>query len=190
MMKAIYNYFTKIRRLFYTGIVHSTVKHCRKNFHIRVLGKVTVRNQNVEIGNGCTIYQNVIFDGRGKIKIGNNCAIGDNTIIYAAKNVTIGDNTLIAANTYILDCNHSTKADALICTQPLAYDAGGVVIGNDVWISANCTVGKGARIEDGAVIGAMSFVNRIIPSNAIAAGAPARVIKYREGFSQQGEEAD
>lgn len=52
-------------------------------------------------------------------------------------------------------------------------------IGNDVWIGANATVLRGARVGDGAVIGANALVRSDIPPYAIAVGVPAKVIRYR-----------
>lgn len=56
---------------------------------------------------------------------------------------------------------------------------GDVVIGNDVWIGNNVMIMSGVTIGDGAVIGAGSVVTKDVPHYAIAAGAPARVKKYR-----------
>ena len=38
-----------------------------------------------------------------------------------------------------------------------------VVIGNDVWIGANCIIFEGVTIGDGAVIGAGSIIRRNVP---------------------------
>lgn len=56
----------------------------------------------------------------------------------------------------------------------------GIIIGEDVWIAAQCSILKGARIHNHAVIGAQSLVNSEIPENAIAVGTPAKIIKYRQ----------
>lgn len=56
---------------------------------------------------------------------------------------------------------------------------GAVTIGNDVWIAGNVKILSGVTIGDGAVIGASSVVTRDIPPYAVAAGNPARVIRYR-----------
>ena len=52
-------------------------------------------------------------------------------------------------------------------------------IGNDVWIGANACVLRGVTIGDGAVIGAGSVVTKDVPSYAIVAGVPAKIIKMR-----------
>ncbi len=56
---------------------------------------------------------------------------------------------------------------------------GDVVIGNDVWIGYEVTILSGVYIGDGAVIGACSLVVDNIPPYAIAAGNPARIVRYR-----------
>jgi len=58
-----------------------------------------------------------------------------------------------------------------------------ITIGSDVWIGNRVTLLSGVRIGDGAVIAAGSIVTKDIPAYAIAAGNPARVIKYR--FSEE-----
>lgn len=52
-------------------------------------------------------------------------------------------------------------------------------IGNDVWIAAGSIIKQGVTIGDGAVIGAMSFVNRDVPANTVVVGIPAKVLKKR-----------
>jgi acetyltransferase-like isoleucine patch superfamily enzyme len=54
-----------------------------------------------------------------------------------------------------------------------------IVIGNDVLIGMNVVILDGVRVGDGAVIGAGAVVNKDIPPYAIAAGVPAKVVKYR-----------
>ena len=56
----------------------------------------------------------------------------------------------------------------------------GIIIGEDVWIAAQCTILKGSKINNGAVVGAHSLVNCEVPQNAIVVGCPAKVIKLRE----------
>ena len=56
---------------------------------------------------------------------------------------------------------------------------GDVVIGNDVWLGLGSIILSGVTVGDGAVVGAGSVVTKDVPSFAIVAGNPARVIRYR-----------
>jgi acetyltransferase-like isoleucine patch superfamily enzyme len=59
------------------------------------------------------------------------------------------------------------------------FSKGDVTIGNDVTIGYNVTILSGVSIGDGAAIGTGSVVTKDIPPYAIAAGNPARVLRYR-----------
>jgi acetyltransferase-like isoleucine patch superfamily enzyme len=56
-------------------------------------------------------------------------------------------------------------------------------IGNDVWIGANVVIHDGVMIGDGAILASGSVVNKDIYPYSIAAGVPAKIIKYR--FSEE-----
>jgi acetyltransferase-like isoleucine patch superfamily enzyme len=56
---------------------------------------------------------------------------------------------------------------------------GNVIIENDVWIGARCTILSGVTIANGAVVGAGSVVTKSVPAYGIVAGNPARLIRFR-----------
>ena len=70
----------------------------------------------------------------------------------------------------------------VIQKQSLKTAVEGIFIGKDVWIGAQCSILKGAKINNGAVIGAQSLVNKEIPSYAVAFGTPAEVKSYRNNI--------
>ena len=114
--------------------------------------------------------------------IGENCEMGDMTHIVAHERVEIGNNVLIASKCFISDTNHGVyKGDdqdspeippnkRKLVTNP-------VEIGDNVWIGENVVILAGSHIGEGSIIGANSVVKGDLPSNCIAAGAPAKVIK-------------
>lgn len=146
---------------------------------VKILGDLYVFNKNVDIGKNVTLYPGVTFIGDGKIVIGDNSKIGQNVIIHASSNggVVIGSNVSIAAQTYIIDSNHKIEKENLINSQGIETKQ--VNIGNDVWIAANATIIKGANIQDGAVIGAKTLVNKDIAPYSINVGIPSRKIGDR-----------
>lgn len=52
-----------------------------------------------------------------------------------------------------------------------------IVVGNNVYFGYGCIVLPGVTIGDNVVVGAGAIVSRDIPSNSVAVGVPARVIK-------------
>jgi hypothetical protein len=54
-----------------------------------------------------------------------------------------------------------------------------VVLGHDVWIGHGAVVLPGVKIGTGAAIGAGSIVSKDVPAFAVAAGVPAKVIRFR-----------
>jgi len=60
-----------------------------------------------------------------------------------------------------------------------------ISIGNNVYIGINCTILPGVTIGDNVIIGAGSVVSRDIPSDSVAAGIPAKVIKPIEEYLSQ-----
>lgn len=87
---------------------------------------------------------------------------GDNPGIFinASGGLTLGNNVNIGPNSVIVTSNHD-KYDHRKVT-----DIKGVVIGNNVWIGANCTIVAGVTIGDEVTIGAGCVITGDIPSKS------------------------
>jgi serine acetyltransferase len=59
-----------------------------------------------------------------------------------------------------------------------------IAVGNNVFIGPNTMIMPGVTIGDNVVIGAGSVVTKDIPSDSVAAGVPARVIKSLDAYYQ------
>ena len=161
-------------------IYRNYVFYCKTGYKVTLISNVTLINTNLKIGKNVTIYPNVMFFGDGLIEIGNNVDIGNNVIIYASKDggVKIGNDTMIAANCYIIDMDHGPSDDELVRKQKNVVNS--INIGDDVWISENCTILRGTIIENGGIVGAKSLVKSKIKKNSIVYGIPAKFIRYRK----------
>jgi acetyltransferase-like isoleucine patch superfamily enzyme len=140
------------------------------------------RGGPVEIADDVHLYGDTFLDtgSGGKITIGAGTHIQPGCHIHAhLSDIHIGKSVEIAAQCGLYSYDHGMVADRLIMEQPL-QSKGGIFIGDGAWLGFGVTVLQGVKIGAGAVIGAGSVVIKDIPENAIAAGVPAKVIRYRE----------
>ncbi|WP_434514394.1 acyltransferase [Dechloromonas sp. ARDL1] len=119
-----------------------------------------------------TLRQDALID------IGEDTGISG-SVICAARSVRIGSNCLLGANSMIFDTDFHSLAptNRRYNNNPEDIQAAPVNIGNNVFIGAGAIVTKGVAIGDNSIVGAGSVVVQDIPSNVIAAGNPARVIR-------------
>ncbi len=129
-----------------------------------------------------------VFIGRGSvlnvrdatIEISKNTSIGSHCRVASTQGtIKIGEYVFIAAYCYLGGGNHKVdRTDIPIAMQGFE-SKGGITIGDDVWIGANCVVADGVTIGKGSIIGACSYVNKDVPEFSIAFGSPAIVHKKR-----------
>lgn len=132
-----------------------------------------------QIGNSSIIFRNVEL--KGKVSIGNDCLVSDNCTIASTDpgEIIIGDATIMAPSCYLRNADHGFSS----CDKPIRFQqkvVDDIVIGSDCWLAHGVKVLKGVKIGDGCVIGAGSIVTKSLPSNSVAVGCPARVIRYRK----------
>ncbi|HWJ35757.1 MAG TPA: putative colanic acid biosynthesis acetyltransferase [Steroidobacteraceae bacterium] len=99
--------------------------------------------------------------------------LGRGVEVYNYAHITIGEQATISQGTYLCSASHDFEDP----TMPLIYHP--ITIGAQSWVSANCFVGPGVTIGEGAVVGACSVVVKDVPAWVVVAGNPARVIKAR-----------
>lgn len=163
--------------------IHKTAKINLKNGHLVVNRFIT--QPDPFVGN-IELYENAVVNAEETFFFHSGCDVmvfknatlnlGSGYINRYAKircysSITIGKNVAISDNFTVWDSDaHAIVGQEANMIQP-------VTIGNNVWIGTNVTVLKGVTIGDGAIIAAGSLVNKDVPSNAMAAGVPAKVIK-------------
>jgi acetyltransferase-like isoleucine patch superfamily enzyme len=158
-----------------------------------------VLGANVFIGHHTMIYQeidggpiqfsdrvrlwghNIVETGDGgSITIGARSRLNTGAQIYAYKApIHIGRDVGLGANSMFYSYDHSFGRGLLYSKQPLKTK-GPIIIEDEVWIGAGSIVLSGVCIGKGAVVAAGSIVTKDVPAEAIAAGSPARVLRYRE----------
>lgn len=160
MLKQLYNSLkitANIRKIRYL-LYKKRLKSCGKKVTF-AMGVKIFSPKNISIGENVRIGARSILSGQGGITIGNNVSLGPEVIIWSANHNYMRPNELPYDKEYI--------------KRP-------VVIEDNVWIGARCSLIPGVRIREGAVIGLGSVVTKDVPECAVVAGNPAKIIKYRD----------
>ena len=118
--------------------------------------------------------------GLGDLVVGSNCVINSGTVLYTGNGISIGNHVLIAANCTLAPTNHEYRSKRhKIADQGFMSSKGGIVIEDDVWIGANCTLLDGSIIRRGCVVSASSVVCGELPEYSVCRGRPALPFRYR-----------
>ena len=144
-------------------------------------GRVSVSKQHgrIMIGKSVRLYSNVKLSCSGRvgqpaqIRIGERSCIGNRTEIHAGQSVVIGKETFISWDCVILDRDYHDCSSTGEKIRP-------VEIGDNVLVCCRAIILKGVKVGDRAIIGAGAVVTKDVPADAIVAGNPAKVIKYRK----------
>jgi acetyltransferase-like isoleucine patch superfamily enzyme len=148
------------------GTRHVAATPC--SLYLRRNAQLSVRGA-VEIVRGTRI---LIWDN-AQLEIGPESYVNYDAVLSCFDHITIGSKCAISWNTNILDANtHELIVDGL--PRPRSEP---VVIGDNVWVGTGATILSGVTIGDGSVVAAGSVVTSDVPSMALVAGNPARVIR-------------
>ena len=165
-----------------------------------LIRRVALRTLTRRFGDGVEVGRAVVLHHPETFQIGNGVFVGDQVVIQgrAGGCCTIGDHVWIGPQAYF-------DARDLVIEECVGWGPGAKVLGSThtglpvkvpimqtnleirpvrigAWadIGVNAVILPGVTIGRGAVVGAGAVVTRDVPALAVAAGVPARVIRYRE----------
>lgn len=135
--------------------------------------------ETMEFGNSVFIGSHAMIQGRfdGTCRIGNNVWIGPHAYLDA-RNLILEDYVGWGPGAKVLGSSHTAEPVGIPIIMT-ALTIKQVVIGFGADIGTNATVLPGVRIGAHAIIGAGAVVTEDIPEYAVAAGVPAKVLRYR-----------
>lgn len=113
------------------------------------------------------------------LKLGGNVFIGGGGAKLSCEGgLEIGKNTAVAEGCFFMTANHNYKSKTHV-----PFDRTGIlqkiVVGENCWIGAKCTICPGVKIDDGAVVAMGSVVTKSVPKCAVVGGNPAKIIGWR-----------
>lgn len=146
---------------------------------VRLRGRIYITGHGrLTLGEGVSITGKIVpvemlTRANGTIRIGDRTFINYGTSISARSLVQVGRDCHLGHYTFIMD-----NAEHGLVHRFELPPSGPVVIEDSVWIGSRVVILPGVRIGSGAVVGAGSVVSRDVPPQCIAAGNPARVLRY------------
>ncbi len=137
---------------------------------------ITLDN-NVFIGVGC------ILQAQGQsitIKVG--ASLGSYCLVTAeTSSVTIGTSTLLAAYGSIgVPVDLEGMVEVSMVGDQERRHISPTVIGDGCWLGVRAEISAGVLIEDGCIVGAHADVRSDLPSNVVAIGRPATILRARQ----------
>ncbi len=126
-----------------------------------------VIREKVDIGRGAVIMMGAVLN------IG--AVVGEGTMIDMG--AVLGGRATVGARCHI-------GAGAVLAGVVEPASAVPVVIGDGVLVGANAVVIEGVHVGKGAVVAAGAVVVEDVPENAVVAGCPARIIKYKDAKTE------
>ena len=153
---------------------------------LRIEARCVLKSASIVLGGNCSLVLgersrlasiDIYCADSCEIIIGKGVACTWSSRIYAHEpsRITIGDRCLIASDVSIMSSDMHTIYD--VASGERINQAQDINIGEHVWLASSVKVMKGVRIGDNSVIGAASVVTSDVPSNCVAVGVPAKVVK-------------
>ena len=121
--------------------------------------------QYPEVEEGKLTKYHWLVQHRTNFRLGYKTDIGAFTYINAKYGVVVGDFVQIGSH-----CS-------LFSISTIDNKKGPILLKKNCRIGSHSVIMPGVTVGENSIIGACSFVNRDIPDNVIAAGAPVRVIR-------------
>jgi len=126
------------------------------------------------IGHGCKIRAH-----EGEVRIGAKTVLGQECTISAFQHISIGRECIVADRVMLIDFDHGVVETERPIREQGIYKRD-VRVGHNVWVGYGACFLRGVTVGDNVVVGTYAVVNRDVPSNAVVAGVPARVLRMRE----------
>ena len=113
--------------------------------------------------------------------IGVNTYINESNFFDNPSPITIGDDCFVGYQNLFLTGNHIEKDKVRPENEGKNYYSKPITIGNNVWITSNCTILPGTVIEDNVILSAGSVANGRLEKGWIYRGNPAKKVRRTKG---------
>ncbi|MGV9862751.1 sugar O-acetyltransferase [Rhodococcus koreensis] len=127
-----------------------------------------------KLGEGVEVRPPLQVDYGYQISIGSRTFVNFGAVMLDVGRIAIGEDVQIGPNVQLLTATHpidpALRRDKWEAGEP-------IVIEDNVWLGGGVIVGPGVTIGTNTVVGAGAVVASDLPSNVVAVGVPARVVR-------------
>ncbi len=157
------------------------VAFCGENARLYPLCKM-VHAQNATLEDHCQIFDQVFIDAGEKFRLGKYSTLTWQVLIEGGAKTDIGHRVFLGPGTKVLTSTY--EFDGYYAIEHLPGDAGAirygdVIIEDDAYVGANCTILPGTIIHEGAFVGANSLVKGELEPWTVYVGTPCKPIRKR-----------
>jgi acetyltransferase-like isoleucine patch superfamily enzyme len=141
--------------------------------------RVELRGGSLLMGEGVDLRPRCTLDLSGRLELKGANVLQYGTTVHCDESVTVDRTASMGEYTTLVDSSHTYDGPHEwfghnVITAP-------IYIGENAWLGAKATVGRGVRIGERAVIGANSMVVKDVPAGWLASGVPAQLVRDLAG---------
>jgi len=159
-------------------------------FDARIRIFAGVSNATIEIGDNCTIgglFRLVGGDG-GLIRVGPRTTFNQVGLsLHERGAIRVGEDCMFSTDVHMDPSDMHPIFDR--ATGERINPSQDIEVGDHVWLSTRVLLLKGARIGSGTIVGAGSMVSGSLPSNVLAVGQPAKVVRENVAWARDMDHA-
>lgn len=140
---------------------------------------VLLRAFGARIGAGCKVYGSVSIWLPRNLTMEDHAILGPGVICYNQDRIAIGAFVVVSQRAHLCAGSHDISSPSFqLITQP-------ITVGANSWLCAECFVGPGVTVGEGAVLAARSVAFKELEAWKVYRGNPAEMIKSRPQFSRE-----
>lgn len=126
-----------------------------------------------KLGRNIRLYPSVKIWAPWNLIMGNDSCLGSDVDCYNVDKITLGAHSTVSQYSFLCTASHDyTDVSMPLITAP-------IIIGEQVWVTADVFIAPGVTVGDGAVVIARSSVFTDVEPWAVIAGNPAQPVKLR-----------
>jgi len=180
-LSVVINLIIKISRFLPRSFYLFLLKFIRHhdNYLAMFVRYICLKNCAKSCGGNVAVFSGVYLHKIHNLEIGDNVSIHPMCYIDASGGVEIGNDVSIAHASTILSEEHIFSSKS-VNIRDQGCELKATVIENNVWIGSGCRILAGSNIRSGSIVAAGAVVKKVVETNTIVGGVPAKLIKERE----------